>query len=72
MHKKDKFLAELRADARSLGLSFQLNKKRGKGSHVTVYVAEKFTVVPDGDLDPHTRRKIRKALGLGRAEGIRR
>jgi hypothetical protein len=65
MQKRDKFLAELRAEARARELTFNVDKGRGKGSHALVSVGDRFTTVPDREIDPKTQRKIRKAaLGL--------
>ena len=36
MDKRDKFIAELREEARKKGLSFQAGKWRGKGGHMMV------------------------------------
>jgi hypothetical protein len=64
MTKRDSFLAELRDEARARGLGFKLSKRRGKGSHALVQVGDKWTTVPDREIDPKTARKIRKGLGL--------
>lgn len=64
MGKRDSFLAELRDEARAKGLSFEVSKRRGKGSHALVRVGERWTTVPDREIDPKTARKIRKGLGL--------
>lgn len=64
MQKRDRFIADLRKLARSRGLAFNVSKRRGAGSHLMVWVADKCTTVPDREIDPKTARKIRKALGL--------
>jgi hypothetical protein len=64
MNKRDRFVAELRDEARSRGLSFRIEHRRGKGGHAMVWVGERFTTLPSREIDPHTARKIRKALGL--------
>jgi hypothetical protein len=59
MDKRDRFIAELRDEARAMGLSF-----KGKGGHAMVYVGVKLTTLPSREIDPKTARKIRKQLGL--------
>jgi hypothetical protein len=62
--KRDRFVAELREDARARGLAFRLEKGRGKGGHAMLWVGERFSTLPSREIDPKTARKIRKALGL--------
>jgi hypothetical protein len=64
MNKRDKFIAELREEARKMGLSFRAETWRGKGGHMMVFVGDKLTTVPSREIDPKTARKIRKQLGL--------
>ena len=64
MHKRDRFIAELREEAKAKGLMFRLHKGRGKGGHAMVFVGDKLTTLPSRDIDPKTAKKIRNALGL--------
>jgi hypothetical protein len=64
MDKRDKFIAELRDEARRRGLSFRAEKWRGKGGHMMVFIGDRLTTVPSREIDPKTARKIRKQLGL--------
>jgi hypothetical protein len=64
MDKRDRFLAELREEARKRGLAFRVEHWRGKGGHAMVFVGERLTTVPSREIDPKTARKIRKQLGL--------
>jgi hypothetical protein len=64
MDKRDKFIAELRDEARKRGLSFRAEKWRGKGGHMMVFIGDRLTTVPSREIDPKTARKIRKQLGL--------
>jgi hypothetical protein len=64
MNKRDRFIAELREEARRNGLPFRAETWRGKGGHMMVLVGERVTVVPSREIDPKTARKIRKQLGL--------
>ena len=64
MDKRDRFLAELRDEAREKGLTFRVEYWRGKGGHAMVFVGARLTTVPSREIDPKTARKIRKQLGL--------
>jgi hypothetical protein len=64
MNKRDRFIAELRNEARGRGLPFRVEYRRGKGGHAMVWVGDRFTTLPSREIDPHTARKIRKTLGL--------
>lgn len=64
MNKRDRFIAELRKEAKSRGLSFRVELWRGKGGHALVWLGDKVTTLPSREIDPKTARKIRKALGL--------
>ncbi|MBV8850912.1 MAG: hypothetical protein JOZ16_15155 [Methylobacteriaceae bacterium] len=64
MDKRDRFIAELREAAKSRGLTFRVDKRKGKGGHAMVFVGDKFTTLPSREIDPKTAAKIRKALNL--------
>ncbi|MGV8939517.1 MAG: hypothetical protein ACOH2J_20555 [Allorhizobium sp.] len=64
MDKRDRFIAELRDAAKARGLSFRIDKSKGKGGHAMVFVGNRFTTLPSREIDPKTAMKIRKALGL--------
>lgn len=64
MDKRDRFIAEIRKEAKALGLAFSVSKGRGKGGHAMLHVGDRFTTLPSREIDPKTARKIRKALGL--------
>jgi hypothetical protein len=64
MDKRDRFITELRDDARAKGLSFRVDYRKGKGGHAMVYVGDRLTTLPSREIDPKTARKIRKQLGL--------
>jgi|ERR1700730_16862043 hypothetical protein len=64
MDKRDRFIAEIRNEARAKGLSFRVDYRKGKGGHAMVYVGDKLTTLPSREIDPKTARKIRKQLGL--------
>jgi hypothetical protein len=64
MDKRDRFISELRDEAKARGLAFRVTKGRGKGGHAMVWVGDKFTTLPSREIDPKTASKIRKHLGL--------
>jgi hypothetical protein len=55
--KRDRFIAELRNEARAMGLSFQVDYRKGKGGHAMVYVGDKLTTLPNREIDPPRRRE---------------
>ena len=56
--------------AREQGLLARIDKKRGKGSHVTLYYSERHTVVrnPKDELKTGTFNAMLKQLGLSKNE----
>ena len=64
MDKRDRFVAELREAAKSRGLEFRVDKRKGKGGHMVIFLGDKFTTLPSREIDPKTAAKIRKHLGL--------
>jgi hypothetical protein len=62
--KRDRFIVELREAAKARGLTFRLDKRKGKGGHAMVFVGNRFTTLPSREIDPKTAAKIRKALNL--------
>jgi len=64
MDKRDRFIADLREEARRRGSVFRVEYRRGKGGHAMVWVDERFTTLPSREIDPKTARKIKKQLGL--------
>jgi hypothetical protein len=64
MDKRDRFVAQIREEAKRRGLTFRLDTRRGKGGHAMLWVGDRVTTLPSRAIDPKTARKIRKALGL--------
>ena len=64
MNKRDRFIAELRAEAKRRNLAFKVEKWRGKGGHALVWFGDKVTTLPSREIDPRTASKIRKHLGI--------
>ncbi len=62
--KRDQFLSRLRRHARKNGLPFRVDRLRGKGSHVTVYVGTARTIVKAGELNPGYVKVLLKQLRL--------
>ncbi len=61
--KRSRFLSRLRHYAREHGLDFEVDKSRGKGSHVTVTLGTKRTIVKSGELKPGYVKILLKQLG---------
>jgi hypothetical protein len=64
MDKRDRFITELRDEAKRRGLSFRVETPRGKGGHDPIANPYHGTTLPSREIDPKTARKIRKSLGL--------
>lgn len=64
MDKRDRFIAQLRDEARALGLPFEVTKGRGKGGHAMIWIGDRVSTLPSREIDPKTAAKIRKTLGL--------
>lgn len=62
--KRDDLIRALRRYARKEGLSFAVDTGRGKGSHYTVALGERFTIVQSGELSPLMVQRICKQLGV--------
>jgi mRNA interferase HicA len=71
----DELLRKLKRLAKERDLYFGVRAERGKGGHVTVYMGDRFTILPQHgrrELSTGTFHAILKQLGLGRndLEGI--
>ena len=64
MSKRDRFVAEIRSEAKALGLSVRFVAGRGKGGHALLFVGDRVTTLPSREIDPKTAKKIRRQLGL--------
>ena len=62
--KRDQFMRRLRRHCRKHGLTVSVDAARGKGSHVTLRVAGRRTIVKDGELAPGYIRMLLRQLGL--------
>jgi mRNA interferase HicA len=68
--KGSEFNRKVEALAKERGLSTRLHKKRGKGSHVTLYRGERMTIVrnPKDELKTGTLHAMCKQLGIEKSE----
>lgn len=66
--KGNEFIKKIKEHAKERGLHCNVDKKRGKGSHVTLYYADKRTIVrnPKDELKKGTLNAMIKQLGLTR------
>ena len=70
MDKRDRFVAEIRREARARGLPFRLEKGRGKGGHALLWVGSRFTTLPSREIDPKTAAKMKTAAKIRRQLGL--
>ena len=68
--KGSEFIRKVQVLAKERGLPWRLDKKRGKGSHVTLYFGERVTVVrnPKDELKTGTLHAMCKQLGIRKDE----
>lgn len=64
--RRGQFITRLRSHARRHNLLIEVDKRRGKGSHITVIVAGRETIVKSGELKPGYVQLLLKQLGLPR------
>ena len=62
------FVRRARRYARRNGLVFRFDPGRGKGSHGTVYVGERRTIVGYGEIPSGTFAAMQKQLEINRKE----
>lgn len=63
-------LKKLKKLSGKLGVEMRIETKRGKGSHVTLYVDERYAIVPDlkKELKMGTLKAILKQIGVQQEE----
>ncbi len=68
--KGNDFIRRLRAIAKARGLEVRIDKKRGKGSHQTIYLGDRKTVIrnPKDELKTGTCRAMLTQLGIDKDE----
>lgn len=62
--RRAQFIARLRRLARKQGAALTIDEGRGKGSHMTVTLGARFTIVKSGELKPGYVRVLLRQLGL--------
>ncbi|MGB3415755.1 MAG: type II toxin-antitoxin system HicA family toxin [Mesorhizobium sp.] len=61
---REALIRELRKLARKQGMSFEVVKDRGKGSHYQVYLGSRTTTIKSGELRPGYVKLIKEQLGV--------
>ena len=61
---RDQLIKILRKQARKSGQPFEVDTKKGKGSHYRVRLGSRVSTIQSGELTPLMVRTIRKQLGL--------
>jgi hypothetical protein len=61
---REQLIQALRRNARKNKINFQVDTKKGKGSHYRVRLGERVTTVQSGDLSPFQVRRICEQLGV--------
>jgi len=65
---RDQLIRKLRRLARDRQVGFEVDQKRGKGSHATLYFEARKAVCPKGEIKRGTLIRILAALGLTEAD----
>lgn len=68
--KGSEFIKKVKRLANSKGIKCELNKERGKGSHITLYFGDQWTVVRNlkDELKTGTLNAMLKQLGITKDE----
>ena len=68
--KGSEFINKVKSLGRRKQLPVRIDEKRGKGSHVTLYYGERFTIVrnPKDELKTGTYHAMLNQLGIGEDE----
>ena len=68
--KGSEFIKKVKRLAKANNLSARVDSKRGKGSHVTLYYGDRFTIVrnPKDELKTGTLKAMLKQLGINANE----
>ena len=64
--KGSEFIKKVKKLAKAKGLKFEIDSSRGKGSHITLYYGEKYTVVRNlkDELKTGTYKAMLNQLGI--------
>ena len=68
--KGSEFIKQVKKLAKTKGLPFEVRKERGKGSHITLYYADRYTILrnPKDELKTVTYHAMLKQLGIDKSE----
>jgi mRNA interferase HicA len=68
--KGNEFIKKVKQIGKARNIEVRVDKKRGKGSHVTLYLGERFTIVrnPKDELKTGTLLAMLQQLGLSRRD----
>jgi mRNA interferase HicA len=68
--KGNEFIKKVKQIGKARNIEVRVDKKRGKGSHVTLYFGERFTIVrnPKDELKTGTLLAMLQQLGLSRRD----
>ena len=68
--KGSEFIRKIRALAKARGISMRLDAKRGKGSHMTLYLGRRMTIIrnPKDELKTGTLHAMCSQLGITKDE----
>lgn len=64
---REQLIRALRRYARKRNIAFEVDTKKGKGSHYTVFVGDKFTTVQD-KINPGRIERVLKQLNVDPAD----
>ncbi len=66
----NEFMKRVKKLAKAQGLLFDVNKERGKGSHITLYYGDRYTILrnPKDELKTGTCHAMLKQLGIDKSE----
>ena len=62
------FVRRARRYARANGQRFQIDHRRGKGSHETVYIGDRHTVIKHSEIGPSLLASMLRDLGIARRD----
>lgn len=68
--KGNELIRKIKQPGKRCGVSVRIDEKRGKGSHVTLYYGERFTIVrnPKDELKTGAYRAMLTQLGINEAD----
>ncbi|PLX36960.1 MAG: hypothetical protein C0605_07780 [Hyphomicrobiales bacterium] len=61
---REQLIKTLKKEARKAGVRFEIDTKKGKGSHYRVKYGNRVSTIQSGELSPLHVKTIRRQLGL--------